>query len=159
MLIYLLRHANADTEASTDDGRTLSEKGREQAATVARFCEAQELQVSIVLTSPLPRAHQTAEPVSEALGAKLLVCPWLSCGMNPAAALNELRAHRRHKSVMMVGREPDFSEFAAHLLGLRTPTAISIRKASLTLIELDLLRAGAGRLQFSMPCRLMRRHA
>jgi phosphohistidine phosphatase len=159
MLLYLLRHANADTQASSDDARPLSEKGREQAEVVAHFCKAQELQLSVVLASPLPRARQTAEIVCKTVDAELLICPWLASGMEPETALDELRTYRQRGSVMLVGHEPDFSEFAAHLLGLPTPTAISIRKASLTLFELDLLRGGAIRLQFSMPCRLMRRHA
>jgi phosphohistidine phosphatase len=56
---------------------------------------------------------------------------------------------------MLVGHEPDFSQLAAHLLGLATATALHVRKASLTLIDLGYLRAGAGCLQFSLPCRLM----
>ena len=56
---------------------------------------------------------------------------------------------------MLVGHEPDFSQFAAFLLGLPTNQAINIRKASLTLLELDVFRAGAALLQFSIPCKLM----
>ena len=35
MQLYILRHADADTEAATDAGRTHSEKGEEQAEEVA----------------------------------------------------------------------------------------------------------------------------
>jgi phosphohistidine phosphatase SixA len=34
-----LRHADADTEAMTDDARRLSDKGISQARKVAKFCE------------------------------------------------------------------------------------------------------------------------
>ena len=155
MLLYLLRHADAETPAPTDDARALSEKGLAQAKKVARFCEAHDMQVSLVLTSPLRRAHETAKPVASALRAELIVVPWLGSGMHPQAALEELRAYRSQGSVMLVGHEPDFSQFAAHLLGLPTNTAIDIRKASLTLLELDFFRAGAARLYFSLPCKLM----
>jgi phosphohistidine phosphatase len=155
MLLYLLRHADADTSAPTDDQRALSEKGIAQAQKVTRFCEAQDIRPSLILSSPVLRAHETAKPVADTLRAELIVVPWLACGMRPQTALDELRAFRTQDSVMLVGHEPDFSEFAAHLLGLPTPTAISIRKASLTLLEFDLFRAGAGRLHFSIPCKLM----
>lgn len=155
MLLYLLRHADADTVAPSDDDRALSEKGIAQAKKVARFCEAHDVRLSLILSSPLRRAHETAKPVAQTLRAELLVVPWLASGMHPQAGLEELRAYRKQNSVMLVGHEPDFSHFAAHLLGMSTSTAITIRKASLTLIEIDTFRAGAGRLDFSLPCKLM----
>ncbi|MDR3405404.1 MAG: phosphohistidine phosphatase SixA [Chthoniobacter sp.] len=155
MLLYLLRHADADMPAPSDGARPLSEKGIDQAKKVARFCEAHDMQLSLILTSPLRRAHETAKPVAAALRAELVIAQWLSSGMHPQAGLEELRAYRAQSSVMLVGHEPDFSQFAAHLLGLPTNTAINIRKASLTLLEIDVFRAGAASLQFSLPCKLM----
>ena len=75
--------------------------------------------------------------------------------MSPHAALEELKAFRGHNSVMIVGHEPDFSQLIAHLLGLPSNSQISVRKASLTLLEIAVLRAGAARLEFTLPCRLM----
>jgi len=155
MLLYLLRHADADTPAASDDARALSEKGQVQARKVARFCEAHDMQLPLVLSSPLRRAHETAQPVAEALGADLLIAPWLASGMHPQTALEELRAHRALGSVILVGHEPDFSLLAAHLLGLPTNNAIHIRKASLTLLDLAVFRPGAASLLFSLPCKLM----
>lgn len=155
MLLYLLRHADADTPAPSDEARALSDKGRMQAEKVARFCEAHEMHLSLILTSPVRRAHETAQIVAAKMPAEMLIVPWLACGMHPQAALEELGAYRSQGSVMLVGHEPDFSQFAAHLLGVATHTSLRIRKASLTLIELDFFRAGAGRLEFSLPCKLM----
>jgi phosphohistidine phosphatase len=155
MFLYLLRHADADTPAESDDARALSEKGQAQAQKVARFCEAHDMHLSLILTSPVRRAHETAVIMSAKMRADVMIVPWLSCGMNPATALEELKAYRSLGSVMLVGHEPDFSQFAAHLLGVATNTSLHIRKASLTLVELEFFRAGAGRLQFSLPCRLM----
>ena len=155
MLLYLLRHADADTPAPSDEARALSEKGRAQAEKVARFCEAHEMHLSLVLTSPVRRAHDTAQIVVAKMRAELHIAPWLACGMHPQAALEELRAYRSQGSVMLIGHEPDFSQLAAHLIGLATNTSLQVRKASLTLIDLDFFRAGAGRLHFSLPCKLM----
>lgn len=155
MLLYLLRHADADTPAASDDARTLSEKGQAQAEKVARFCEAHEMHLSLVLTSPVRRAHETAQIVSAKMRAEMIIAPWLACGMHPASALEELSAYRSQGSVMLIGHEPDFSQFAAHLIGLPTNTALHVRKASLTLIGLDFFRPSAGRLEFSIPCKLM----
>jgi len=155
MQLYLLRHADADTQAENDDSRRLSPKGIEQAGRVARFCEAHELQLSLVATSPLRRARETAQVMAEQMRSELFMAPWLACGMTPQTAVEELKAFRGHNSLMLVGHEPDFSQLIAHLLGMPSNTQISVRKASLTLLEIAVLRAGAARLEFTMPCRLM----
>lgn len=155
MDLLLLRHADANTEAATDDARKLSGKGESQAKKVARFIEASELEPDLVLTSPVRRAHETAEIVAEHLGVELIAVPWAACGMQPETALGELRAYAKFDRVILVGHEPDFSMLAAHLLGLRDNAQIRIRKASLTFLELAAMAPGAARLQWSMPCRFM----
>lgn len=155
MNLYLLRHADAETIADTDDARPLSEKGRAQARKVGEFCKRHGIAVSSILTSPLPRAQQTAELVNAALGAELTTVPWLESGMRAPAAIAELQKLPGHRAIMIVGHEPDFSALAAHLLGLPVGENINIRKASLTLLEMDLVERGAARLDFSVPCRLM----
>lgn len=155
MQLYLLRHADADTPAPSDDERALSEKGRLQAQKVGRFCEANDLKPDLVLSSPLKRAHETAKIVSTTVRSELIVVPWLASGMSPHTAFEELRAYRNQGSVMIVGHEPDFSQLASYLLGLPTNQAIHIRKASLTLLDLGFYRAGGALLEFSLPCKLM----
>jgi phosphohistidine phosphatase len=154
MNLYLLRHADANTEANTDDARPLSEKGVAQAKRVASFCVAHGIEIELVLSSPIRRAHETAVILAKELKAEIEVVPWLACGAHPETVVRELRKYRDCESVALVGHEPDFSEIAAHLLGLPSPESIRIRKASLTLLELDSIRAKTACLQFSVPCRL-----
>ena len=155
MELYLLRHADADTVAETDDERALSEKGESQAKKVARLCEAQSLTRVRILASPVRRALQTADIVARHLNLELTVVPWLACGMRPQKALDELREYADEKAVMFVGHEPDFSTLAAHLLGMPSSAQIEIRKASLTLLAVQSLEKGGARLDFCVPCRLM----
>jgi len=155
MHLYLLRHADADTVADRDEARCLSEKGLAQAKKVARFCQTHEIAPDLIVSSPVRRAHETALIVSSALRAELAVEHWLACGMNPEHATHELREHRAPAAVMIVGHEPDFSRLTAHLLGLPVDERIVIRKASLTLLEIESFRAGGARLHYSLPCRMM----
>jgi phosphohistidine phosphatase len=155
MDLLLLRHADANTEAATDDARKLSDKGEGQAKKVARFLKDHECKPDLILTSPVRRALETAEIVSEHLSAELIAAPWAACGMDSETATEELRAYTKFDRVMLVGHEPDFSRLAAHLLGLREPMQIRIRKASLTFLELATLAPGAARLQWTLPCRFM----
>ena len=155
MLLYILRHANADTEAATDEARELSEKGREQARTVAQFCTRQGIRPHVIFSSPLVRAQQTAKPVAKELGMEVSTAPWLACGATPEGILGQLSALKGAASVMLVGHQPDFGELIAHLIGASDGGNIDVRKASLTLIEVLLPRKGGGRLEFCIPAKLM----
>jgi phosphohistidine phosphatase len=156
MQLYLLRHANADTPASTDFDRALSELGVCQARNVGRFCRDHGLVPEIVLTSPLLRARQTAEHFTQALGVPPAeVASFLASGMSPQMALAELRAYQDFETVLIVGHEPDFSMLITELLGLPSPEHVSVKKASLTRLSVRRLRVGGARMEFSIPCRLM----
>src|SRR3954471_16673626 len=102
MLLYILRHADADTVAQTDDQRRLSAKGRKQAEHVAQFCAAHDLHPDLILTSPLPRAQETAQFVADETRTELLVVPWLASGMKPATGLEEVQKYRGRPSLMLV---------------------------------------------------------
>jgi phosphohistidine phosphatase len=155
MDLFLLRHADANTEAATDDARKLSDKGIGQAGKVTRFCKDNRLAPELILSSPIRRAQETAQILADDLGIELITVRWAACGMHPASAIEELRSYVRFESVMLVGHEPDFSLLAAHLLGLRDAEQLRIRKASLTLLEIGALAPGGARLQWSIPCRYM----
>lgn len=155
MHLYLLRHADADTEALHDDDRALSEKGISQANRVARFCRVHDILPTIIAASPIRRADQTARIVGEHLCIPVDTAAFLSCGMLPETALAELKTYRAHESVMLVGHEPDFSRFAGYLLGIGIAANLRVRKASLTSLRLEALRPATAELDFSLPCKLM----
>jgi phosphohistidine phosphatase len=157
MLLYLFRHADAVPLAGSDSARALSEKGVAQAKQAGRFCLRNRLLPEIILTSPLRRAEQTARLFAEEIdGQKIVsVAPFLACGMDPATALAELKAYRELESVMLVGHEPDLGRLASRLAGAGDRGKIKIRKASLTVFELDAARPDSAVLQFSIPAKLM----
>ena len=157
MNLFLLRHADANTPAVTDDERRLSEKGIEQTRRVARFCSAHDLIPARILTSPIVRARETAEIFAAEAGGRDLVetAPFLAAGMQAQAALHSLKRWKEMASVMLVGHEPDFGVLIGHLLGVRVPGRVHVRKASLTLLDVASLEAGGARLEFSIPAKLI----
>ena len=82
-LVYLIRHGAYDhrpspqgTEASCDFG--LSELGRTQAGALAlRLAQTSEIKADHLFCSTLPRAVQTAEAISTALGRSPIALPEL----------------------------------------------------------------------------------
>jgi phosphohistidine phosphatase len=69
MKLYLMRHAEAEAEASVadDSQRKLSEYGELQAAAMAKFLQGYGLQLGQVFHSGKLRAQQTAEFISQGL--------------------------------------------------------------------------------------------
>src|SRR5471032_1567767 len=61
MKLYLLRHATAVDIASSDAQRELTREGREEARIASAALTELSVKLSHILTSPLMRAHQTAE--------------------------------------------------------------------------------------------------
>jgi phosphohistidine phosphatase len=157
MLIYLLRHAEAEMLAASDQARRLTPKGDEQALRVGKFCRRQGIEPAVILSSPVTRAVQTAKLVAKSLPeAELVEVPWAKCGMDPWAAMDELKAYAKFPSVMLVGHQPDLGGLAAALLGMPSVHPLRVRKALLIGIDASGgLATGAGTLQFFIPVRLM----
>jgi len=105
MLLYLLRHAEAVDQSTSDAARELTPKGTAQARKVGKFCVKNDFIPSIILTSPLKRAEQTARIVAKEIkNAEFIVCPFLSAGMQPENALDELKVYARFPSLMLAAR-------------------------------------------------------
>lgn len=157
MLLYLLRHAEAEVLAATDSARRLTPKGDEQAQRVGKFCRNQGLEPGVILSSPVTRALQTAKLVLKNLpGPELIEVPWAACGMDPMTAMHELNAFDRFPSVMLVGHQPDLGALAAVLLGMPHLQSLRVRKALLLGIDASRgLNPGRGVLQFFLPVKMM----
>lgn len=156
MVVYFLRHAEAEPDFARDFDRQLTVKGLEQAEKVGKFLVRFGLIPDVIISSPVVRALQTAKIVAQRLGnAKIVDGPWLACGMSPGTCLHELAAYEDKASVLLVGHEPDFGEAIARMVGLHDASGIKVRKASLTAVDLPRIAQGNGELQFSVPARLM----
>jgi phosphohistidine phosphatase len=135
--LILLRHGKAeDRNLESDRIRALVEAGYRQARQAGELLKSSGGLPDIVLTSPVLRAHQTAEVFCEAAGIPGPVTQaWLACGMDPETALSELKAYREFSRVAIVGHEPDFSELLQWLLGVKGGW-IEVKKGTLACIEI-----------------------
>lgn len=156
MLLYILRHAEAESKIISDRERRLTMHGYEQAKAMGRFCLEHQIFPEIILTSPIVRAKQTAEECVAILKkGELVEVPWMACGMNPEVALKELGAYKNFQSMMIVGHEPDLSGLIATLLGMSNAASLEISKASLTALECKKCEPGAAILQWLLPVELV----
>jgi phosphohistidine phosphatase len=156
MEIILLRHGKAEPHGHPggDGERALIAKGYEQARRAGTYLRFVGILPEIILTSPLPRAKQTAEAFSEA--AQLpgpVVQSWLAIGMHPDIALRELAAFSEFERICLVGHEPDFSSFIAWITN-GEGGAVEMRKGALAMLEVT-PPSRAGILHFLIPQRFM----
>jgi phosphohistidine phosphatase len=110
--VYLVRHAEA-APGHPDGFRSLTATGHAQARELAeRLAGAGP---AAVLSSPLRRALETAEPIASAAG----LAPFADERLAPGADADALRAAvaGRGAVVVVVGHEPDCSEIVAALGG------------------------------------------
>jgi phosphohistidine phosphatase len=133
MKLYLLRHGKADWPNwdQPDDERPLTDEGKKEVAAVAKLLSRLEIN-PVVLTSPLPRASQTAEIAGKYLNAKIHVEPLLRPGFD-ATRLRKILKNFPDKSLMVVGHEPDFTRTISQLTGGNT----KLPKAGVAFVEFE----------------------
>ncbi len=154
--LYLLRHAHAgDPERwSGDDAlRPLSDKGRRQAERVGHLLAGADEAPDLVVTSPMVRAHETAEIVATALGAPVMVDRRLVGPLYAEEVQDILLAAGPAARPCIVGHDPDFSSLLGELIGV---SVVPMRKATIARVDFDGgLRSGRGTLRFLVPPELL----
>jgi phosphohistidine phosphatase len=153
MQLYFLRHGEADWPGWTkpDDERPLTDFGKKEARQVAKFLSRLNVKPDLIVTSPLPRALQTAEAAAEQLKAKLCQDEALEPGFGISELSTVLKRHRS-KVLMLVGHEPDFSSVISALTG----GFIKMSKAGVALIDFD-PETEKGRLLWLFPPKFARK--
>lgn len=94
--LWIMRHAAAGptTDAKNDDKRPLDAEGVLQAKAAAIAFKKLRTPIQTIMSSPLTRAEQTAEPVAKALGLEVKVEPLLSGTPMPLPLLNQITRGR-----------------------------------------------------------------
>ncbi len=149
MILFLIRHAEAVPDATTDMSRELTETGREQARKLARAFQRLEIKPDAIVVSPYVRAQQTVETM-------------LADGREPKPPVHtfdeigfEVRPKKIVKfvkklgveTVAIVGHQPGLSRLAAWLVGSKK-AQIDLDKAGVAKINCNDLEKGGGVLEW-----------
>src|SRR5512132_406786 len=153
MQLYFLRHGEADWPGWTkpDDERPLTAFGKKEVRQVPRIPHPRALQQHLLVTSPLPRALQTAEVAAEQLKTHLRQDEALEPGFGISELKTVLKRHRS-KGLMLVGHEPDFSSVISALTG----ASLKLSKAGVALVDID-PEAQEGRFLWLFPPKFARK--
>lgn len=146
--MVLLRHADAGVarkSAAADDSRRLTSAGTRAARARARELKRRIRAFDLILTSPLPRAAQTAAIVARAYRQTPSTLAALAPSESPARLLQCLR-RLPAASILLVGHEPGLSRLAGWLLASRRRSFIQLTKAGGCALSLRRWRAGSATL-------------
>jgi phosphohistidine phosphatase len=142
MIIYFLRHANAGEpfrNLKKDEKRALDKEGIAQCGLVGRALVALDASVDMIISSPLKRSSQTAALVGNELGyeGKLQ----FSDALRPAASFADfhrlLEKHAKLEAIMVVGHNPNLSEFLGRIISEPGHEAgIELKKGAVAKVEL-----------------------
>jgi len=143
MVIYFLRHASAGehlTNPKKDEKRALDKNGIEQCGEVGRALAALDVQVDVILSSPLKRAAQTASLVGNELSyeGKIL----FDDGLRPQATYTDFRKmldkHPKAETVMVVGHNPNLSDFVGRSISSNgCEASVDLKKGAVARVEMN----------------------
>jgi phosphohistidine phosphatase len=140
MIVGFFRHGPAvarGTEGVSEADRPLTPEGRKKTEQAARGLRELELGFDGVYTSPLPRAMQTAEIVSDVLKLKP---PEVLDGLSPGSSARRLLdglANLETETPLLVGHEPLLSSAVLLAITGAPMGSIELKKAGLAVVEIE----------------------
>jgi phosphohistidine phosphatase len=134
MHLYFLRHGEADWPGwdRPDDERPLTKRGKKEIKKLAKFLIRLDVDLDEIVTSPLPRAAQTAEIVAKRFSLTAHEDDGLKPGFN-RDDLKKLLENRDDLALMIAGHEPDFTNVISSITG----ADLKLSKGGVALVDLD----------------------
>lgn len=166
MMLYLVRHgiAEAVSPDGDDASRHLTPRGRVRMQRAAAGLRRLGVRPAVVLTSPLPRAAESAAILVSVLAGRAFPAREVAALAPETPPLDTLRALRlfaRHHEVMAVGHQPNLGRLLALLLtGSPEGVVVELKKGACAALELPSFVPGGGVvLRWLAPPRVLRRLA
>jgi phosphohistidine phosphatase len=154
-----VRHAIAverGTAGIPDDERPLTPEGERRFRKAAKGLARIVRRPDVLLSSPLPRAHRTAEIAARAWKRTLVTDAPTLAGAAFEDVARLLEEHKDKRLVALVGHEPSLSEVLARLLGSKDSERLEFRKGGAALVDLPGPASEGGRLVWFLPPRILR---
>ncbi len=159
MFLYFLRHASAGQQLSSakkDVKRGLDKDGIEQCGYIGRALAALGVQVDIIVSSPLKRSAQTAALVGNEKGheGKLV----MENALAPQASFSDfqkmLAKYARQDSILLVGHNPNLSEFLGRVIcDSGCEAVVELKKGAVAKVE---MRRNSGSMSWCFTPRILR---
>jgi phosphohistidine phosphatase len=139
MRLIIVRHGKAEIHSPTgqDESRRLKPRGKRQAEFLAAFFSATDQRPALILTSRFERAIATAQIIQKATESPLELAKKLEVGHASSAASELLAAHSARSPLMLVGHNPQLSDFIWALTRGLPPQDSGLRTGEAVILEVD----------------------
>lgn len=145
MKLILFRHGLAMERQESmakkmeDSLRPLNPKGRERTLKIAKALEKMQLEVDLIVSSPLVRAMETAEILFQHCSVPdIHECSELVPAAPPQAFAQWLKNSARTSTcVLAVGHEPQLTIFASWAIAGTTTSVIDLKKSGMICLEVE----------------------
>lgn len=156
--VLIMRHGEA-APGFPDHARPLTPRGEREAETMARWLasriEQGELARPTLYASPYLRAQQTAQRISDALGAPLNTLPFITPEDPPGDVSEWLLNHPFDTPIMLVSHMPLVGDLAGLLVEGAPSQGVGFPTAAIAELEADVWAAGCAQLKrFTQPSQL-----
>ena len=156
--VLIMRHGEA-APGFPDHARPLTPRGEREADAMARWLasrvEQGELALPMLYASPYVRAQQTAQRISDALGAPLNTLSFITPEDPPSDVSEWLLTHRDDAPIMLVSHMPLVGDLAGLLVEGTPSQGVGFPTAAIAELEADVWAAGCAQLKrFTQPSQL-----
>jgi phosphohistidine phosphatase len=142
MELFLLRHGIAkDAEpGQSDEERKLTSTGKEKLKEVLRLAAQCGVRPTLILSSPLVRAMQTAEIAAKELGYKgtIVQSDMLIPEADPRLTWEDIRLYKGEQQLLLSSHNPLCASLCPYLLGA-PGLSVDFKKGGIMRIDFDAL--------------------
>jgi phosphohistidine phosphatase len=135
VILYFLRHGRAEEARGRDDAsRHLTDEGRDELRRAGPLWRRLNLRPQVVLSSPLPRAVESAQLLCEGVGLGQSPRPddRLLPGARWADLAQAMADHPGARRVLFVGHQPDLGDVVELLTGA---SSVRLRPGGVACLE------------------------
>ena len=142
MILYIMRHGEAEANSSSNGERHLTERGASQVTRVLHFANQMGANITSIASSPLVRAKQTAEIAKRIFKVDYVITNSLEPEGSPEAIYEELSNHKSSERMLLISHQPLVSRLLSDLLGAEA--RISFLTGTVAMVKVD-EQPGTGR--------------
>jgi phosphohistidine phosphatase len=149
MELFLIRHGEAGLGSGDGGGPELSAKGIDDAGKVLRLIKDLKTAPSIIFSSQLLRAVQTAELFNKSWQVPIKMVDWLHPAVEPSRVIHELKQIPEQK-IALVGHLPSLGWLLSVLLWGIPPKEILVPKGSVSFVRVSHWEPSGGEIQWML---------
>jgi phosphohistidine phosphatase len=135
MDLFVLRHGKAgqSSDGSNDRKRALTADGKDEMRKVGKWMRSKKFGFTVIATSPLTRAYETADIVARSLDQKDRLAVWKE--LAPGGDLDTICYHAAQygedAAVLLTGHEPLLSMLISRIIAGNDTVSIILAKGGL----------------------------